>query len=147
MTTLSGFWPHREHITRRMTKREECLQYGRCGDSFWETLIGHRFIDAPRLLILVESGLARLVGTSVTHPSGMKAGDYIDKLRELETTARTKKIGAWANSQPDLLYPVIDEQVEEAGSSRWIERGISFGLGVVVVGAAWFVTRLRGSRA
>ena len=44
--------------------------------------------------LLVENGLARLHGTSVTHPDGRSATEYTASLVELEKVAKEKRFGA-----------------------------------------------------
>ena len=48
--------------------------------------------------LLVENGLARLHGTSVTQPDGTKIADYLAHLMELQAVAREMRLGAWKYS-------------------------------------------------
>lgn len=89
---------------------------------------------------LVEHGLARLHGIKLNHPNGTKADDYIATLAALEKTAREKKIGAWATSNPELWNPVIEEAREIIESPRWMDRSLFAGLGAAVVGVFWGVS-------
>lgn len=46
--------------------------------------------------ILVSEGLARTKGVAPNHPSGEKAGSYMERLRALEAAARRERRGLWA---------------------------------------------------
>ena len=50
--------------------------------------------------LLVSRGLARTKGVSVSLPRGEKARAEFDKLRQLESDAKTKRAGIWAHSAP-----------------------------------------------
>ena len=50
--------------------------------------------------VLVDAGLARLIGRDVTLPDRTKIADYWAHLREHETAARKAKLGAWERSVP-----------------------------------------------
>lgn len=90
--------------------------------------------------MLVENGFARLHGIKVNHPDGRKADDYLATLADLEKTAEAKKLGAWANSKPELRHPVIEEIKEVVEMPRWVERSLFAGLGGSAVGAAWILS-------
>ncbi|MBL8521369.1 MAG: thermonuclease family protein [Betaproteobacteria bacterium] len=49
--------------------------------------------------LLVSNGLARVYGNVTRLPDGQKSTAYKTKLVELESEARQKKLGAWANSK------------------------------------------------
>jgi len=49
--------------------------------------------------LLVSRGLARAKGTLAVMPDGEKAKDHLEKLRKLESEARTKRLGIWAHSK------------------------------------------------
>jgi endonuclease YncB( thermonuclease family) len=55
--------------------------------------------------ILVSDGLARTKGMSATLPSGEKGKEFMEHLDELETVAREKHLGAWANSKTEAAPP------------------------------------------
>lgn len=92
--------------------------------------------------LLVENGLARLHGVSVNHPDGRKAGDYIAALEELERDAKAKKLGAWANSRPELQHPTTLETMEVMEPSRWAERSAFAAGGAAATGSIWLLTAL-----
>ena len=98
---------------------------------------GHGLAD-----LLVENGLARLHGVSVTHPDGRKAGDYIASLQELERDAKAKKLDAWANSRPELQHPTTVETMEVMEPSRWLERSAFAAGGAAATGSIWLLTVL-----
>lgn len=58
---------------------------------FGVVLIGHKNLAD----LLVEEGLARVYGASVTMPDGRNATTIYDQLRALETRAKQQKKGAW----------------------------------------------------
>ena len=97
--------------------------------------------------ILVEAGLARLKGKSVTLPDGTAIDDYLAHLAELETAARAAKLGAWKDSVPAKAKPVVEEEKEAPATPRWIERSCFAGLGAAGMGLVWvFTFWLRRSR-
>ncbi len=49
--------------------------------------------------MLVSRGLARAKGTVAILPDGTKAKDHMEKLRQLESEARAKRVGIWATSK------------------------------------------------
>jgi endonuclease YncB( thermonuclease family) len=55
--------------------------------------------------ILVSEGLARVKGVSVMSPSGEKAKAQMERLDDLESAAREKHLGAWANSTTQTPPP------------------------------------------
>lgn len=90
--------------------------------------------------LLVENGLARVHGTSVTHPDKRSASDYIASLVELEKVAKEKHLGAWAKSRPEMQQPTVEETMEPSSLvvqslewwhqiPRWLERLIFVGVG------------------
>jgi endonuclease YncB( thermonuclease family) len=81
--------------------------------------------------MLVENGLARLHGKSVTLPDGTKIDDYLNRLIELERLARENKRGAWQHSVPAASKPSVEEERERFEFPRWAER-----LGFAALGAA-----------
>lgn len=57
-------------------------------------------VDGKRLVeILVSEGLARAKGVQVRLPTGEKAKEYSQKLRELEAVSRKHRRGVWAHSR------------------------------------------------
>jgi endonuclease YncB( thermonuclease family) len=90
--------------------------------------------------LLVENGLARLHGMSVTHPDGRSASDYIASLAVLENVARDKRIGAWAQSRPELQHPTVEEIPEPSQMPRWLERLLFTATGAAAVVAVWVFT-------
>jgi endonuclease YncB( thermonuclease family) len=102
-------------------------------------------VDGRKLAdVLVESGLARLHGTSVTLPDGTSISDYLAQLRELESAARTAKLGAWEHSVPAKAKPVIEQAKEGAEPPNWLERAEYTGLGAALIGLAWGISHRRG---
>ena len=94
--------------------------------------------------LLVQNGLARVHGTLVNHPSGLKGVDFVAKLHAAEETAKTGKRGAWAFSDPKNL-PVEPDVIEVPEpeiirETSWPERFLSAGLGGAFVGALWLLT-------
>jgi endonuclease YncB( thermonuclease family) len=55
--------------------------------------------------ILVNEGLARTKGVSVESPSGEKAKAHMERLDDLENSAREKHLGAWATSTAQTPSP------------------------------------------
>ena len=62
---------------------------------FGVVMIGNRNLAD----LLVEEGLARVYGASVTMPDGRNATTIYDQLRALETRAKQQKKGAWAKNE------------------------------------------------
>lgn len=63
-------------------------------------------VDGKNLAeILVSEGLARTKGTSAPLPSGEKGREFMERLDDLETTARDKRAGAWSASKIDTSSP------------------------------------------
>lgn len=48
--------------------------------------------------MLVRRGLARAKGTVAILPGGTRAKDHMEKLKQIEAEARTKRVGIWATS-------------------------------------------------
>lgn len=95
--------------------------------------------------VLVENGFARLHGTSVNYPDGTKAGAYITGLVVLEQTAKEQKVGAWANSRPQLASASIEEVAESQEVPPWVDRALFASGGAATVAVGWIlhVRRLR----
>jgi endonuclease YncB( thermonuclease family) len=55
--------------------------------------------------ILVGEGLARTQGVAPNLPNEEKAKAYMERLDDLETTAREKHLGAWATSKSETALP------------------------------------------
>lgn len=93
---------------------------------------------------LVRRGLARLVGTTVNHPGGLKAADYLAKLQMLEDQARQAKAGAWALSDPArALAEAAEVETEPAPGVTWGTRLLWAGIGAALTGSVWWVTTAR----
>lgn len=48
--------------------------------------------------LLVAAGLVRIHGHYIDHPRGTKAARYREQLEKLESSAKSKRLGAWADS-------------------------------------------------
>ena len=57
--------------------------------------------DLARLL--VQHGLARAYGMGRQTPDGTSREEQIQRLRDLEVAAAMKKLGIWAESNPDKI--------------------------------------------
>ena len=99
--------------------------------------------------LLVENGLARLHGTSVTHPDGRSAKEYIESLVDLEKVAKEERIGAWAKSRPEMQHPTVEETMEPSSLvaqslewwhqiPRWLERLSFVGVGAGLLALSRF---------
>ena len=94
--------------------------------------------------LLVQNGLARVHGTLVNYPSGLKGVDFVGKLQAAEVKAKAEKKGAWAFSDPKNL-PAEPDVVEVPDpeiirETSWPERFLSAGLGGAFVGALWLLS-------
>lgn len=96
--------------------------------------------------LLVENGLARLHGTSVTLPDGTKPSDYLAHLAELEASARERKLGAWLHSVPAATHPDIVEVKELIETPRWLERIGFIAIGAVGMALLWGFSHWRGQK-
>lgn len=94
--------------------------------------------------LLIENGLARLHGTTVTHPNGTKPNDYLASLWQLQEKARANKLGAWAKSRPELQETAVEETEEVLWST---DRIVFFSLGAGSIGLLWITMSLLRRRS
>ena len=64
--------------------------------------------------VLVEEGLARVLGVKKTRPDGTKSGEYTEYLKDLELSAAVKKKGVWAKSDPEKIVALRKKEREDA---------------------------------
>lgn len=63
--------------------------------------------------LLVKNGLARTYGIGRKTPSAIPRDEMIERLRDFENSAMLKRIGIWAESDPDIIAESRAEQRRE----------------------------------
>lgn len=77
---------------------------------------------------LVAEGLARAFGVSRAGPKGVSADEYRDRLRDLELTAASKRLGIWSMTDWDRLAEERRvERADEAEISSTLSPGVPAG--------------------
>jgi competence ComEA-like helix-hairpin-helix protein len=74
---------------------------------------------------LVENGLARAYGAHHAAPDGVSSADTEKRMRDLESRAMLKRIGAWKNADPDEIVRQREAQREEEKQLSDVRRQVS----------------------
>ncbi|WP_423909617.1 helix-hairpin-helix domain-containing protein [Candidatus Spongiihabitans sp.] len=81
--------------------------------AFVETNDGH---DLSRLLI--KQGLARIHGKTRPAPSGLPSDLVLEELQDLEVAAMLKRVGIWAEADPNIIAEKRKRRREEKQAER-----------------------------
>ena len=74
--------------------------------------------------LLIENGLARTYGLGRKTPSGIARNEMIERLRDLETSAMLKRVGIWAESDPDQIVKLRAKQRKEDSELKELQNQI-----------------------
>jgi len=74
--------------------------------------------------LLVKNGFARTHGIGRKTPDGVSRDEMIEKLRDLEISAISKRIGIWSESDPDRIPELRAKQRSEKRELQEIQRQV-----------------------
>ncbi len=74
--------------------------------------------------LLVANGLARCRGIGRVTPAGVPRDEMIERLRDMETSAVLRRIGIWAQSDPDRIAELRAEQRIEDQELKQLQRQV-----------------------
>jgi competence protein ComEA len=74
---------------------------------------------------LVENGLARAYGARHVAPDGTSSESAQQRYRDLESRAMLKRIGAWKNTDPDVIVQQREAKREEEKELKDVQRQVT----------------------
>ena len=77
--------------------------------------------------LLVKNGFARTHGIGRKTPDGVSRDEMIERLRDLEISAISKRIGIWSESDPDRIPKLRAKQRSEKRELQEIQRQVKKG--------------------
>jgi competence ComEA-like helix-hairpin-helix protein len=77
--------------------------------------------------LLVKNGFARTRGIGRKTPDGVSRDEMIERLRDLEISAISKRIGIWSESDPDRIPELRATQRSEDQKLKELERQVKKG--------------------